>query len=813
MLSMSQPSRSPQLLMGRDRLDDLEPVILPAGYTLCCYAAHLTGAWESIISRTFEWSHSEGIFLEFMRRDCAFRPERVLFVLNGEQPVGTASAWFRPEYGRQTGYLHMVAVLPEHAGHGLGRALSLACLHRMAAERRTRAVLQTDDFRLAAIATYLKLGFAPWLVHENQRQRWTDVFAVLQCPELTERFRSYLDAPLYETPPARGNADRVERYALRRRWLPHRQHRGGVGGGDTDFMGDESLYRSSRLGIACIEPREVSAGSVMTQPLTFSFRAGPDGLPFGATVVFAVRGQNPLGFPLVPGRPEVSGGMRIEEPPGCTLEPVPMGFRIAGGRLRPGETVRLIVARPQALRWTPIAGRREIKVTVSLPDDDCQRRLPEPLVLTVVAGPVHRLEATTRCTRAPDQPLHVRVTARDAFDNRAWCDGEVTIASDDVTSQRVPIVGGFAEGILPASPTAVVRPNVELVGLPLRTKVNPSLAVDGLHYLVGDLHCHDFLSEAEGYSDAVYRWAMEDRNLDFVSVVPQTHGWLDNETWTLVRYMNERFLDEGRFVTFLGFEWQHTGYGDKVIHYLGGDQPYLPPDDARYDSAPKLYEALRATDALVISHHPAYPEGAWCPMTDFDVVETDVERLVELWSMHGSAEGYDPADRPYAGTMDERGLVLGALRRGVRLGFVGGSDTHSGRPGGSVREPRPHWGGLAAVWAEALTRRALFDALRARRTVALTGARILLAFHVNDAWMGSELPSNERAQIRIDVIAPETIASVELLKNGVLLRRFSPALDEFHLQYEDRTGGAAFYHCRVTQVDGHLAVCSPVWIG
>ncbi len=27
------------------------------------------------------------------------------------------------------------------------------------------------------------------------------------------------------------------------------------------------------------------------------------------------------------------------------------------------------------------------------------------------------------------------------------------------------------------------------------------------------------------------------------------------------------------------------------------------------------------------------------------------------------------------------------------------------------------------------------------------------------------------------------------------------------------TGGPDFYHCRVTQTDGHLAVCSPVWLG
>jgi len=346
----------------------------------------------------------------------------------------------------------------------------------------------------------------------------------------------------------------------------------------------------------------------------------------------------------------------------------------------------------------------------------------------------------------------------------------------------------------------------------MTSESNVSIESDDLQLYVGDLHCHDFLSEAEGYPDQVYRWAREDRNLDFVSVVPQSHGWHDNETWTICKYMNERHLEEGRFVTFLGFEWQQTGYGDKVIHFLGGDQPFLPVDDGRYRSAPKLYEALRGSDALVISHHPAYPPGSWCSHTDFDVLEYDVERLVEIWSMHGSSEGYDASDRPLH-QVAEKGLVLDALRRGARLGFVGGSDTHSARPGGSAKEPLAYWGGLAAVWAKALTRRDLFQALHARQTYALTGARIILRMAVNGVLMGSEIPPADVVEIKIDAWTPGKLKKVEILKNAELLKTINENGDECHLEIEDKTGGPAFYHCRVTQEDGQLAVCSPVWVG
>jgi hypothetical protein len=235
-------------------------------------------------------------------------------------------------------------------------------------------------------------------------------------------------------------------------------------------------------------------------------------------------------------------------------------------------------------------------------------------------------------------------------------------------------------------------------------------------------------------------------------------------------------------------------------------------DDPRYSSPSKLYQALRSSDALVISHHPAYPAGDWCAPTDFGCIEADVEPVVELWSMHGSSEGYDEADRPLV-SRDPENSVMAALRRGLRLGFVAGSDTHSARPGGSAKEPRPHWGGLAAVWAEDLTRRSVFEAIRARRTYALTGARIVLQMMVNGGLMGSSLPEAEIASIQVRAWATAGIRTVEILKNTRLLRSCGPFGDTCEVDIRDRTEGPAFYHCRLTQSDGHLAVCSPVWIG
>lgn len=720
-----------------------------------------------------------------------------LFVVEHESGilVATAMATHAPTqlhpFGGELGW---VAVHPEHRGKGLGTIVCAAAIRRFRKAGYTRIFLRTDDHRLAAIKTYLKLGFVPFLFAPDMRDRWKVVCEKLDWPFTPDAWPSCeAQAPPPVESEERPNLDHPGRYRPRRKWLPGRPHKAYPGGGDVDASGDESLYRPSLLGSARVEPSEVPAGA--RSPLKLIFTAGPAGIPTGTTVAFGMRGQSPLG-----GCPQE---LTVEAPKDCSVRAAGWSFTLESGCLREGQEV---VLSWEPFQWTPLAGRREFKVTFTYPDDKPELRLPEPVVVNVTPLSPERMELTLPCTHKPYEEMRGRITIRDRFDNRVPIDTSVS-----VNGEQVAIVHGIGDCSIPGGTGAVVRAVARSESLG-ECVSNPSVLSENYQLYIGDLHVHDFLSQAEGYTDRVYQWAIEDRRLDFVSVVPQSHGWLDNETWTITKYMNERFLREGEFVTFLGFEWQHTGYGDKVIHYLGGDQPYLPVDDPRYSSPAKIYKVLRESDAFVISHHTAYPPGSWCPATDFDAVDTDIERVVEIWSMHGSSEGYTPGDRPLR-DMDDRFTAMAALRKGLRLGFVAGSDTHSGRPGGSAKEPLGYWGGLAAVWAKDLTRRSIYEAIRMRRTYALTRARIVLKMTVNDAWMGAELPASDTAHIRIEVWAEGPIAKVEIVKNTQLLRKFGPFGDHCTIEYEDATGGPAFYHCRVTQADGELAVCSPVWIG
>ncbi|MFO7900541.1 MAG: GNAT family N-acetyltransferase, partial [Planctomycetota bacterium] len=726
-------SQSPQLVMVRNRLDDLPEVELPGDCALRTYRPGDAPAWKTILNESFERPPGHMKFDAVLRADPAFRPERIFFVLCDGRPVASASAWRHPVKMPDAGAVHYVGVRKAYRGRRLGYQVSLAALHRMRDEGLDRAWLLTDDFRLAAVKTYLDLGFRPLLVHENQRERWRDVFDALGLPELKLVFADALDGPIHRMPHhPEDDFDYEERVFHRRRWNAGRRP-GRTWKGDIDAYGDESLYRPSQLGAAGANVAEVEARA--EHPFELWFRVGPAGLPAGSEVLFWTPGQRPLGSGTQTDDPARRGFVEVTEPGG--VEPLhEPGFRTTR-ELGEGEEVRLAVGRTGGFRWTPLAGRKEFKVVVDVDDGEPLMRLPEPVVVRVRPRRSDHLDVFLPGTSAPGDTVRATVTVRDEFDNRVPRDGVVELRMDEHTG-AAHLSGGICQVELPVGGEPAFA---EAAGPPggHAARSNWCLPGDGPHLYFGDLHAHDLNSAAEGYTDEVYRWAREDKRLDFLAVPCQVHGYLDNDKWAVAKQLCEMHLHEGRFVTLLSFEWQHSHCGDKVVHYLGGDAPYLPIDDDRYAHPAALYEALRGTDALVISHHPGYALDQHVPGTDWDAMETDVDRLVELWSMHGSSEGYGPDDRPMRPPRREGGVMDG-LRRGLRFGFTGGSDTHSARPGGSAKEPRPYWGGLCAVWAGALTRRALFDALRARRTVALTGARIALRLSVNGAPMGSELP-------------------------------------------------------------------------
>ena len=184
----------PQIMMKRPDLEDLPEIELPGGFECRHYRDGDEDGWNRLMDEVFEREKGKSDFEKEMIAGKAFRPERVWFIeTDGPEIVATASAWYVPRYGPETGVLHWVAVRPDSRGRRLGRAVSLAAMHQAAREGRTCMVLSTDDYRAPAAKTYLRLGFRPLLRHESHAERWRRILAQLDWPE---RFEEILEGGL-----------------------------------------------------------------------------------------------------------------------------------------------------------------------------------------------------------------------------------------------------------------------------------------------------------------------------------------------------------------------------------------------------------------------------------------------------------------------------------------------------------------------------------------------------------------------------------------------------------------------------------------
>ena len=80
------------------------------------------------------------------------------------------------------GELGWLASDPKHSGKGLGLVVSAAVTERLMAAGYQNIQLFTEDFRLPAIKTYLKLGYIPSIIEDDQIERWKSIFTSLEWP-------------------------------------------------------------------------------------------------------------------------------------------------------------------------------------------------------------------------------------------------------------------------------------------------------------------------------------------------------------------------------------------------------------------------------------------------------------------------------------------------------------------------------------------------------------------------------------------------------------------------------------------------------
>lgn len=152
---------------------------LPSGYRLRTYRDGDEAGYIALMQNAGFASWNPDNFQAVMR--CSL-PEGLFFVAH--EPTGllvaTAVATHNPmplhPFGGELGW---VAVHPAHQGRSLGTITSAAATRRFLEAGYTDIYLRTDDFRLPAIKTYLKLGWLPFLFAPDMAARWQSVFEQL----------------------------------------------------------------------------------------------------------------------------------------------------------------------------------------------------------------------------------------------------------------------------------------------------------------------------------------------------------------------------------------------------------------------------------------------------------------------------------------------------------------------------------------------------------------------------------------------------------------------------------------------------------
>ena len=266
----------------------------------------------------------------------------------------------------------------------------------------------------------------------------------------------------------------------------------------------------------------------------------------------------------------------------------------------------------------------------------------------------------------------------------------------------------------------------------------------------GDTHGHTSMAEGQGSARAFFEYAYNDARLDFVTL-SEHDIWMHDAEWLELQELTREFDSRDSFTAILGYEWSafRNRGGHHNVFFRRAEGPRVSVHDA--DRLPALYQGLRRRsqpdDLLIIPH--AHEAGDWTRS------DADLERLVELYSMHGSFEWF--ANR--------------YLRAGFEVGVVAASDDHHAKPG---LTPPPlaggsQPGGLAGVLAAENETDAIFDALRARAVYATSGQRILLAATVNGYPMGSRQPAGQKREIWSRVSGTAPIERIDVVRNGEVL--------------------------------------------
>ena len=161
-----------QLRMVRPRTSLVDIPEVPEGYELRQYQPDDRTAYKDLFNLGFTSDALDHTLAQALA-DGFFVIEHLASGHLVASCVAEHACW---DGGHERGILGWLIGDPSHAGLGLGTIVAAEVTNRLAEEGYGDPGLGTDDFRLAAIGIYLKLGWRPYLHRGDMEGRWRETY-------------------------------------------------------------------------------------------------------------------------------------------------------------------------------------------------------------------------------------------------------------------------------------------------------------------------------------------------------------------------------------------------------------------------------------------------------------------------------------------------------------------------------------------------------------------------------------------------------------------------------------------------------------
>ena len=330
---------------------------------------------------------------------------------------------------------------------------------------------------------------------------------------------------------------------------------------------------------------------------------------------------------------------------------------------------------------------------------------------------------------------------------------------------------------------------------------------NSLTLFFGDLHNHTDISVCRRAWNPTakddFAVARDIEKLDFCGLTD--HGYnIDPPQWDFLGEQVRCNQDDNIFITFLGEEWtENTKYGH---HNLIFSDPYYPRFYDAYDgdiNPRELWTKLQedGADFICIPHQLA-DKGTNLPI-DWNFVNEKFQPVAEIFQGRESYEYLGCPRQAHDGDKVKGHYLQDVWEKGNIIGVIASPD---------------HWGGIGkvAVWAEYLSRKSLFEAIRARHTYGTSGAKMGLLLRTQQAMMGDKvmLSSNPEYKFQVIAWASSSINEVVIFRNNEQIYQVAPNEKEINIEWEDKDPlrlEFAWYYTRIQCEDSELAWSSPIW--